>query len=197
MSEIVLSCTPRVEFGKGAARRLRRADQVPAVVYGHGTDPVHLALPGHDTMLALKQRNALVTLAVGDERTLALPKHIQRDPLRGSIEHVDFVVVKRGEKVVVDVAVHTVGDVLGHGILTVEHATLSVRADATNIPTAVEVDVTGFEAGASVHAGEIVLPDGVELVTDAEAVVVLVAGPAAEGAGTDEAAGDEGDGAQA
>ncbi|HEU5044119.1 MAG TPA: 50S ribosomal protein L25, partial [Nocardioidaceae bacterium] len=112
MSESKIQAEPRTEFGKGAARRIRRADKVPAVLYGHGTPPVHITLPGHETMLALKHGgvNALLTIVVEGKSQLALPKQVQRDPIKGFLEHLDLIVVKRGEKVTVEVPVHVVGD---------------------------------------------------------------------------------------
>jgi large subunit ribosomal protein L25 len=195
MSDTTLSASRRAEFGKGPSRRLRSAGQIPAVLYGHGMDPVHLALPGHDTQLALKQANVLLTLEIeGEDDQLALPKAIQRDPLRGTVEHVDLVVVRRGEKVVVDVPVVTTGEVASGAVLTVEQPTLSVRAEATHLPSEITVDVEGLEAGSTVAAGEVVLPSGTELVTDPEAAVVVVAAPQAEveaaGEGAEGAAGE-------
>jgi len=195
MSDTTLSVSRRTEFGKGPSRRLRSAGQIPAVLYGHGMDPVHLALPGHDTQLALKQANVLLTLEIeGEDDQLALPKAIQRDPLRGTVEHVDLVVVRRGEKVVVDVPVVTTGEVASGAVLTVEQPTLSVRAEATHLPSEITVDVEGLEAGSTVAAGEVVLPSGTELVTDPEAAVVVVAAPQAEveaaGEGAEGAAGE-------
>jgi large subunit ribosomal protein L25 len=190
MSDATLTASRRTEFGKGPSRRLRREHKVPAVLYGHGMEPVHLVLPGHDTALALKHANALLTIEIaGEADQLALPKAVQRDPLRGTVEHVDLVVVRRGEKVVVDVRVVTTGDVASGAVLTLEHAVLSIRADATRLPGEIEVDVEGLEAGTTVTAGEITLPEGSELVTDPEAAVVLVASPQAEAAV--EAEGDE------
>jgi large subunit ribosomal protein L25 len=181
MTDTTLVVTRRTEFGKGPARRLRRAHQVPAVLYGHGTDPVHLALPGHETMLALKAANALITLHIeGEKDQLALAKSVQRDPLKGSLEHVDLVLVRRGEKVVVDVPVVTTGEVLGGAVLTVEQPTLALRAEATHLPPSVEVAVDGLAAGATIMAGEITLPTGSELVTDPDVAVVVVASPQAE-----------------
>ena len=173
-SEIHLPAETRHEFGKGPARRLRRADRVPAVVYGHGEDPLHLSLPGHQTMLALKHRNAVLTLDVEGTQHLAFAKFVQRDPIRGVIEHVDFVTVRRGEKIQVDVAVLTTGDPMGGTVVTVEHQTVAVLADAMKLPESFEVDVEGAEAGHQVLAGQLSLPAGVELVTDPEAIVVNV-----------------------
>jgi large subunit ribosomal protein L25 len=177
MPDFVLSATTRHEFGKGAARRLRRDDQVPAVVYGHGVDPLHLALPGHDTMLAVKHRNALVTLEFDGRRELALAKHVQRHAIRGDIEHVDFLLVRRGEVVMVDVPVHTVGEVVSGTVLNLELPRLQIRADATALPERIDVDVEGKDVGTVIHAGELTLPEGSELVTDPDAVVVTVVAP--------------------
>jgi large subunit ribosomal protein L25 len=181
MSDVTLTATKRTEFGKGPSRRLRREHQIPAVLYGHGAEPLHLALPGHETALALKNPNVLLTLEVaGDADQMALPKAIQRHPLRGTVEHVDLVVVRRGELVVVDIPVHTEGDADSGAVLTIESSTLSVRADATALPPSVTLDVTGLEVGATITAGEIELPDGVELVTDPETAIVVVSAPQVE-----------------
>lgn len=176
MSEVKLTAAKRTEFGKGAARRLRRAHQVPAVIYGHGTDPVHVSLPGHATMLALKQSNALLTLDVEGTPTLALPKAIQRDPLRGTIEHVDLLLVRRGEKVIVEVALRITGTPGPGTLVTSELNTLSVEVEATSIPTSFDVDVQDAQAGSAIHAGEIALPEGAVLITDPDAIAVHVAG---------------------
>ena len=190
MSDVTLSATRRTEFGKGPSRRLRRDNQIPAVLYGHGAEPVHLALPGHDTALALKNPNVLMTLKVaGDADHLALPKAIQRHPLRGTVEHVDLLVVRRGEMVVVDIPVSTEGDADSGAVLTIENAVLSVRADATALPPGVTLDVTGLEAGATITAGEIALPEGVELVTEPETAIVVVSAPQIEEAAEDEVEG--------
>jgi large subunit ribosomal protein L25 len=175
MSEIKLAATPRTEFGKGAARRIRRAHQVPAVVYGHGQAPQHIALPGHETMLALKTSNALISIQMqGAPDVLALAKDVQRDPVKQVIEHVDLVVVRRGEKVEVAVQVHVTGEAAPETVVTVEHQTLALQVEATHIPEFVEVPVDGLPAGTQVLAGAVVLPDGAVLVTDPEALVVHV-----------------------
>jgi len=176
VSEVKLTAAMRTEFGKGAARRLRRAHQVPAVIYGHGTDPVHVSLPGHATMLALKQSNALLTLDVEGKPTLALPKAIQRDAIRGTIEHVDLLLVRRGEKVTVEVALHQVGSAAAGTLITTVLNTLSVEVEATSIPTSIEVDLAGAQAGTAIHAGDISLPAGATLVTDPEAIAVQITG---------------------
>ena len=174
MPEVKLTAEPRTEFGKGAARRLRRAKKVPAVLYGHGTDPVHVALPGHATMLALKQSNALLSLDLDGAATLALPKDVQRDALRGTIEHVDLLIVRRGEKVIVDIPIHLVGTSLSGTLVTSDATTLSIEVEATHIPQAIEVSIEGAEPGTQIHAGEIALPAGAVLAGDPEAMVVQV-----------------------
>ena len=131
MPEVKLTAEPRSEFGKGAARRLRRAHKVPAVLYGHGADPVHVALPGHATMLALKHSNTLLELQIDGTSTLALPKDVQRNALRGEIEHVDLLVVKRGERVTVEIPVHLIGDAANGTLVTSEITTLSIEVEAT------------------------------------------------------------------
>lgn len=179
MSEVTLVAESRTEFGKGAARRLRRAHQIPAVIYGHGEAPVHVALPGHTTMLALKKANALLSVVVDGVPTLALVKSVQRDPIRPVIEHVDLILVKRGEKVTVDVSVQVVGDTLAGATLTQETTSLSLEVEATSIPTSVQVDVTPIAAGGSILASQVALPEGATLIGDPEAVVVAVAAPVA------------------
>ncbi|WP_330339513.1 50S ribosomal protein L25/general stress protein Ctc [Streptomyces sp. NBC_00557] len=176
MSEVKLAAETRTEFGKGAARRIRRDNKVPVVLYGHGTDPVHLTLPGHDLLLALRTPNVLISLDIdGKTSELAIPKAVQRDPLKGFLEHVDLLLVKRGEKVTVEVPVHTEGELAPGGNL-LEHVldALPVEAEATHIPEAVTVSIEGLEAGASIHAKDITLPQGVTLAVDEDAVVLQV-----------------------
>ena len=166
----------RTEFGKGAARRIRREHKVPAVVYGHGGDPIHLTLPGHDTMMALKHAgpNALLELDIDGKTQLALTKQVQIDPIRRHLEHIDLVAVVRGEKVTVDVPVHVVGEAASETLVVTENATVQLEAEATHIPEAVEVTVEGAEAGTQIHASDLDLPSGSTLVTDAETLVVNV-----------------------
>lgn len=164
----------RTEFGKGAARRLRRAHKVPAVLYGHGTDPVHLSLPGHETMLAVKVANALLALDIDGQEQLALAKDVQRDPVKRTIEHVDLVVIRRGEKVTVDVAVHVEGEAGPETVVTVNYSQITVEADATAIPESLTVSVEGAMPGTLIHASDLQLPEGVTLVTDPEVLVVNV-----------------------
>jgi len=175
MAEIKLDAAARSEFGKGAARRLRRDGQVPAVLYGHGTDPIHIALPGHETLLALRAANALLDIKIdGGKSQLALPKQVQRDPVRGSIEHVDLIIVKRGEKVTVDVPVTIEGEAAPDTLVVTDHTSLSVLAEATHIPTEFVVSIEGLEPGSQILASDVQLPQGVELHTDPEALVVNV-----------------------
>lgn len=190
-----LSATVRTEFGKGAARRTRRAGLIPAVLYGHGTDPIHLALPSHDTFLALKgNANALLTLEFEGRTELALTKDVQRDAVKRTIDHLDLVIIRRGEKVVVDVPVHVEGESAPGTIHTVESQTLSVRADALSIPEALVASVEGLTETDDVRASDITLPEGVELETDPETVVVAITIPraTAEDLEADEAAAEAG-----
>jgi large subunit ribosomal protein L25 len=172
--EVRIAAEPRTEFGKGAARRIRRDNKVPAVIYGHGTDPRHISLPGHELMLALKTANVLLTLDLDGTDELALPKDIQRDPIKGFLEHVDLVVVKRGEKVTVEIGVHLVGEAAPETFVTTEQQTLTVEAEATHIPTGVDVSIEGLTVGSQIHAKDISLPAGVTLVTAEDALVVNV-----------------------
>ena len=175
MSENKIAAVARNEFGKGAARRTRRAGLVPAVLYGHGTDPVHLSLPGHDIMLALKNPNALLTLDVdGKKNELALAKHVQRHPLKNFIEHVDLILVRRGEKVVVDIPVHVVGEAESGTLVNVENTLVSLKAEATHLPEFIEVSVEGLAPGTQIHAKDLTLPQGSELDADEEMLVVNV-----------------------
>jgi len=174
MADLTLTAQARTEFGKGAARRIRRAHQIPAVMYGHGTEPVHITLPGHETMLALKHANALLTIVLDGKEQLALAKDVQRDPIKPVIEHVDLVVVRRGEKVTVDVQVHVVGEAAVETVVTVETQQLQLEVAATAIPELVEVSVDGVSAGTQIHAKDITLPAGSTLVTDPETLIVNV-----------------------
>ena len=176
MSTEKIKAELRTEFGKGAARRIRREHKVPAVVYGHGNEPIHLTLPGHDTMMAIKHggANALLELDIDGEAQLALTKQVQVDPVRRVLEHVDFVAVKRGEKVTVDVPVHVVGEAASETLVVTENATVQVEAEATHIPEAFEVDVTDAEAGTQILASQLALPSGTTLLTDPETLVVNV-----------------------
>ena len=177
MAETKLVATARTEFGKGAARRLRRANLIPAVLYGHGSDPVHVALPGHALMLAVKHTNALFEIELDGTKTLALAKDVQIEPVRQVIEHVDLLIVRRGEKVTVDVPVHVIGESYPGTIHVVEPQTLSLEAEATHLPNRVEVSIEGLVDGSIVRAGDITLPEGSVLLTDPEHIVVAVSQP--------------------
>ncbi|MFC7810112.1 50S ribosomal protein L25/general stress protein Ctc [Streptomyces olivaceus] len=192
MSEVKISAATRTEFGKGAARRIRREDKVPGVLYGHGSDPLHLTLPGHDLLMALRTPNVLIALDVdGKTNELAIPKSVQRDPIKGFLEHVDLLLVKRGEKVQVEVPVQAEGELAPGGYL-LEYVldALPVEAEATHIPEQVTVSVAGLEAGASIHAKDIKLPSGVKLAVEDDTVVLQVLSAQAEEAPA-EGEGDE------
>jgi len=180
--EISIKAEQRTEFGKGAARRIRRDDKVPAVLYGHGGAPQHLSLPGHDLMLALKNPNALLSIVVaGSGEQLALPKQVQRDPIKGFIEHADLIIVSRGETVTVDIPVVVTGDAVSDALVVTETAQLSVEAEATHLPDSVEVSVEGLQVGAQIHAADLTLPEGTSLAVDDDILVVnIVAAPTAE-----------------
>ncbi len=183
MSEDLIKAETRTEFGKGAARRIRRADKVPAVLYGHGNQPVHLTLPGHDTMMALKHggANALLNLEVDGATRLALTKQIQADPIKGFLEHVDFVEVKKGELVTVDIPVVVTGESKSDALTVTELNTVSVEADATAIPESFEISVEDAEVGFQVFAKDLTLPTGATMLTDADLLVVnVIHAPTAE-----------------
>ena len=182
MPEVRIEAEPRTEFGKGAARRVRRAGRVPAIVYGHGTDTRHVTLPGHELLMALKTPNVLIEVAgLSSRPQLTLPKDVQRDPLKGVIEHVDLIMVRRGEKVTVEVPVQVTGEVESGGLLDQQMVRLAVEAEATAIPQAIEVSVEGMDIGDAVHAGDLTLPQGVTLVAEPEALVLhVLAAPTAE-----------------
>ena len=174
----------RTEFGKGAARRIRRADKVPAVLYGHGDQPHHLTLPGHETMLALKHggTNALLEIDLDGTKHLALTKQVQADPIKGFLEHIDFVIVKKGEKVTVDVPLHLEGETAPDTLVHLERNTISLEAEATHIPESIEISVEGLEAGSHITASELTLPKGSTLsgVEDDALIVNVTNAPTAE-----------------
>jgi len=186
--EVRIEAEPRTEFGKGASRRTRRAGRVPAVMYGHGAENRHFTLPEHDLMIALKTPNVLIRLEGIGRATLALPKAVQRDAIKGDIEHVDMIEVRSGEKVTVEIPVRVSGDVFPGGLLNQQLVQIAVEAEATHLPDGVDVDVEGMEIGTTVHAGDIALPDGTTLVTDPEALVLHVLGAQAVDLGEAEAA---------
>jgi large subunit ribosomal protein L25 len=171
-----ITAEPRTEFGKGAARRIRRADKVPAVLYGHGTDPQHITLPGHDTMLALKHggANALLTISIDGKEQMALPKQIQRDPIKGFLEHLDLIIVRKGEKVTVDIPVHLVGDPNPDALIVTETSLVSVEAEATHIPEYIEVSIEGLNVGDQILAKDLTVPSGSTVLLDEEHLIVNV-----------------------
>jgi len=192
MSEFRLKAEKRTQFGKGAARRVRREHKIPAVLYGHGTHPQHITLPGHETMLALKHPNVLFSLDIdGGDSTLAIAKDVQRDAVRRTIDHVDLVIVRRGEKVQVEIAVQVTGEAAAETLVTLDHSSLLVEAEATHLPEAVEVSVEGLPAGTQILARQVQLPAGATLVTDPEALVVNVSAQVSAAALEAELAGAE------
>ncbi|MDQ1717918.1 MAG: large subunit ribosomal protein [Pseudonocardiales bacterium] len=176
MSEIRLAAETRTEFGKGGARRTRRAGKIPAVIYGHGADPRHVSLPAREFSLAIKRNgaNVLLTLSVDGKDELALPKAIQRHPIKGEYEHVDLIAVRSGEKVTVDVPLVLDGDIAPGGLLAQDHTTVSVQAEATHLPTEIVVPIEGLQVGTVITAGDLILPSGTVLVTDADALILQV-----------------------
>ncbi|WP_163569533.1 50S ribosomal protein L25/general stress protein Ctc [Fodinicola feengrottensis] len=198
MSEVLITAEPRTEFGKGGARRTRRAGKIPAVLYGHGTAPRHVALPAREFHHGHARRGGcepLLTVEIDGTKELALPKAIQRDPIKGTFEHVDLLLVRSGEKVTVDIPISIVGDPFPGGMINQELDRLTVEAEATHLPDGVEVSVEGFEVGSTITAGQITLPTGTTLSIDPEAYVVgIVAAQETSTEPTAEATADAGSG---
>ncbi|HEX8305323.1 MAG TPA: 50S ribosomal protein L25/general stress protein Ctc [Jatrophihabitans sp.] len=183
MSEVRLAAEVRTEFGKGGARRTRRSGKIPAVIYGHGADPRHVSLPAREFAQAIKRGggNVLLTLSLDGKDELTIPKAVQRHPIRGDFEHVDLIAVRRGERVTIDVPLVVTGDVAPGAMLGQEHTTVQVEAEATHLPSEIEVSVEGLDAGAHVTAGDLTLPSGATLVTDAETLLLnITTAPTAE-----------------
>ena len=172
MAEITINGVVRTEFGKGASRRARRDGLVPAVIYGHGEKPQHITLPARELGVALKQSNVLLDIVIDGKTELTLPKAIVRHPLKQILEHIDLVLVRRGERVVVAVPIHTVGEHDRDGVLEHVNNTIDVRVEATAIPSFIELNIAGLAAGTSLYAGDVVLPAGVELESDVKMIVV-------------------------
>ena len=193
MSEVKLSAELRTTFGKGSARQARRDAMVPGVIYGHGNDPKHVNVEGHGLALALRTPNVLISLDIaGDGTELVIPKAVQKHPLKRSVSHVDFLIVKKGEKVTVDVAIVTEGELAAGGnMLETLQNTISVEAEATHIPTEVTVSIAGLEAGATIHASDLVLPAGTTLAVDGDIAVLQVVAPQAEEPAAEAAEGEE------
>jgi large subunit ribosomal protein L25 len=179
--EVKIAAEVRDEFGKGAARRTRATGRVPAVLYGHGTETRHLTLPGHDLMLALKTPNVLIRLdGLKNGSELALPKAVQRDAVKGFIEHVDLILVRSGEKVTVDVPIQLTGEIFPGGVLDQQLVQVTVEAEATHIPQGIEVSVEGMEIGTAIHASDLKLPVGTTLQVEPDTLVLHVVAPQAE-----------------
>ncbi|MFG2037478.1 50S ribosomal protein L25/general stress protein Ctc [Dactylosporangium sp. NPDC048998] len=177
MSEVKISAEPRTEFGKGGARRTRRAGKVPAVLYGHGEKPRHIALPAREFAAAIRHggMTQVFNIEISDgSAALALPKAIQRDPIKDTFDHVDLLVVRRGEKVTVDIPVQLTGEAARDTLVMHESTTLAVLADATRLPDHLEASIEGLEAGSHVTAADVKLPAGVELAADSELVIAVV-----------------------
>jgi large subunit ribosomal protein L25 len=189
----------RESFGKGAARKIRAAGKIPAVLYGHGTDPRHLTLPGHQILLLVRKANAVLELQIGSKTELALVKDVQKDPVHQIIEHLDLIVVKRGEKVQVEVPVHVAGEPESGTIADLDATTLSLEVEATHIPENVVVSVEGLEDGTKLFASDVELPKGATLLNDPEMLIINVHVPqkvdlgeeAAEAAEAEAAEGEE------
>jgi large subunit ribosomal protein L25 len=173
--EVAIAAEQRTQFGKGPSRRIRQAGRVPAVLYGHHSEPRHLTLPGHEVLMALRTPNVLIRLeGMPGGAQLALPKAIQRDPIKGWVEHVDLLLVRRGEKVTVDVPVNLVGEIAPGGLLEQQLVQISVEAEATHIPTGIDIDIEDMAVGTSVHAGDLKLPQGVSLAGEPDLLVLHV-----------------------
>jgi len=172
MAEIKIAGARRTEFGKGASRRTRRDGLVPAVIYGHGENPIHISLPARELGIALKSSNVLLDIDLGDHVELTLPKSVVRHAIKGTLEHIDLIIVRRGERVVVSVPVHTLGEFDRDGILEHNHNSIEVETEATSIPNFLELDMTGLQAGSSLYAADVKLPAGVILISDPKMVVV-------------------------
>lgn len=206
--KVKIQVTKRTDFGKGASRQARRDGLIPAVVYGHGADPVHLLLPAQETTLAVRNPNALLTVVSEGEEHMVLPKDIQRHPLKQTVEHLDLIEVRRGEKVVVDVTVHVEGEVAQGAAFNLEEATVPVEAEATHLPEFVTIDIEGREIGQHVHASDVQLPAGTTLQLEDDYIIATVSEPVvqdlgeepeaegetAEGASTEAAEGDSAEG---
>ena len=176
MSEVRLSAEARTEFGKGGARRTRRAGKIPAVIYGHGADPRHVSLPAREFANAVRHggANVLLTLDLGGEEQLAIPKAIQRHAIQGTFDHVDLLAVRRGEKVTIDVPLAVSGEAVAGGLLAQEHTSVSLEAEATNLPTEIPVSIDDLKIGDQIVAGDLNLPAGAALITDPTQVLLAM-----------------------
>jgi large subunit ribosomal protein L25 len=189
---LTMAADARSDFGKGAARKLRAAGKVPGVIYGHGEEPTHVSLPAHELMLATRRANALLELSIGSDSKLVLVKDVQRDPVRQIIEHVDLVVVRKGEKVTVDVAIHVEGESFSGTMVQLDHTSVSVEAEATHIPESITVSVEGLEEGTQIHASDLTLPEGSTLLSDPETLILAIVLPRVAAVEEAPAEGEEG-----
>jgi len=187
-----LSTEIRESFGKGAARKIRAAGKIPAVIYGHGTEPQHVTLPGHEVGLILRKSNQVLELDIQGKTQLALVKDVQKDPVRQIIEHIDLIVVRKGEKVTVDVTIHLEGDAAPGTLVNQDANTISLEAEATHIPESITVNIEGAEDGLQIFAKDLELPSGSSLITDGDVLIVAVSTAAEQDLGE-----DEGDAAEA
>jgi len=187
-----LATEVRESFGKGAARKIRATNKIPAVIYGHGTDPVHVTLPGHETALILRKSNQVLELDIDGKVTLALVKDVQKDPVRQIIEHIDLIVIRKGEKVTVDVSIHLEGEAFPGTLVNQDANTISLEAEATHIPESITVSIEGAEDGFQVYAKDLELPSGSSLISDPDTLIVAVSTAAEQDLGDEpEAAADE------
>ena len=173
-----LVAEPRDKFGKGAARKIRALGKVPAVIYGHGTEPQHVTLPAHELGLILRKANAVLELDISGKTQLALVKDVQKDPVRQILEHIDLIIVRKGEKVIIDVPVHVEGESFPGTLVALDANTLSVEAEATHIPERLTVNVEGLEEGQHVYAKDVALPQGTTLLSEPDTLVVNITLPA-------------------
>jgi large subunit ribosomal protein L25 len=208
MAEVRLDASPRTEFGKGHARRARRDGLIPAVIYGHGADPRHVSLPARDFTNAIKKggANVLLTLKIDGADEFAIPKAIQRDPIKGTYRHIDLLTVRRGEKITIDVRLQIVGEVTRGGLLAQESTTVSLEAEATHLPSVIDIDIAELEIGSQIKASDLKLPSGTVLAGDPDQILLIVheaptaeemategEGDAAETPAATDGAGDSGD----
>jgi large subunit ribosomal protein L25 len=187
-----LTAEPRESFGKGAARKIRAQGKIPAVIYGHGTDPQHVTLPGHEVGLILRKANQVLDLDISGKSQLALVKDVQKDPVRQIIEHLDLIVVRKGEKVTIDVPVHVEGESVSGTTAAQDANTISLEAEATHIPERVVVDIEGLEAGTQILAKDLKLPEGSTLISDPDTLIINVTAEAEQDLGDTESESGEG-----
>jgi large subunit ribosomal protein L25 len=182
-----IDAEPRTNFGKGAARKIRATGHIPAVIYGHGTDPQHITLPAHEVGLILRKANAIFTLNIAGKTQLALVKDVQKNPVKQAIEHLDLIIVRKGEKVTIEIPVHLEGDAAPGTSVLLDANTLSIEAEATNIPERLVVNIEGLEEGTHILASQVVLPEGASLVSDPDVLVVGITGATVGDLGESEA----------